>query len=103
MEGKDIELPFGWDRMKCCWRCFTLFDVMVMLILWYWYIVMDPFDWQIDQQASSRKERTPATPSLEGIDRSQKCERRDAWGTGDDGWALGRRMQTGAGLGIRGG
>ncbi|VIP00170.1 Uncharacterized protein BM_BM18171 [Brugia malayi] len=26
-----------------------------------------------------------ATPCLEGIDRSQKCERRDACGTGDDG------------------
>ncbi|VDN88946.1 unnamed protein product [Brugia pahangi] len=47
-----------------------------------------PFDWQIDQQASSRKERTPgdifydftcaklAALSLEGIDRSQKCERK---------------------------
>nr|CDQ06303.1 Bm7776, isoform a [Brugia malayi] len=44
-----------------------------------------------------------ASPSLEGISRAEKCERRrDACDTGD-GWALGRRLETGAGLGIRGG
>ncbi|VDN85001.1 unnamed protein product [Brugia pahangi] len=68
-EEKDIELSFGWNCMKFRWRKLNNFfsvagDVSPCSASWRYRCYCTghhdgcPFDWQIDQQANSRKERT---------------------------------------------